>query len=195
MSYDFNPATNPDACRKIAAVLTCPKANVDKYYPLLYNDLKANGLVDRFEIIIALATIAVESGTFDFSVVERRSKESCIKMYWGNPNVRKNLGNTSAEDAWNYRGRGALQLTGRYNYIKYGAKIGVDLIAHPEKASEPENAVKIFRAYFKDHGCDVWANRWAGTNEEALKTCRKKVNGGLHGYDRFKKVALALLNL
>lgn len=193
--YDFNPATNPDACRKIASILTCPQKNVDKYYPMIYSDLKANGLVDRFEIVIALATIAVESGTFDFAVIERRSKTSCIDLYWGNPNVRKNLGNTSPADAWAYRGRGGLQLTGRYNYGKYGKILGLDLLAHPELAADPVNAVKIFRAYFKDHGCDVWANKWAGTNEAALQTCRKKVNGGLHGYDRFKKVAVALLAL
>lgn len=195
MPYDFNPVTNTDVCRKIANILTCPKRNVDAYYPLLYNELKAHGLVDRFEIIVALATIAVESGTFDFVVKERRSNESCVQMYWDNLRVRKNLGNTSPTDAHRYKGRGPLQLTGRYNYNKYGKLIGVDLLANPDAACEPNNAVKIFRAYFQDHGCDVWANRWAGVNEDALKTCRKKVNGGLTHYDRFRKVAMSLLAL
>jgi len=61
----------------------------------------------------------------------------------------KGLGNTQDGDGWNYRGRGLIQLTGRYNYNKYGPLVGVDLIANPEMANDPETAVKIAVAYFK----------------------------------------------
>lgn len=42
-----------------------------------------------------------------------------------------------------YIGYGYVQLTWKVNYEKVGKLIGVDLIAHPEKALEPEIAAKI----------------------------------------------------
>lgn len=44
---------------------------------------------------------------------------------------------------WPYIGYGYVQLTWEINYRKVGKLIGVDLIAHPEKALEPDTAVKI----------------------------------------------------
>lgn len=44
---------------------------------------------------------------------------------------------------WPYIGYGYVQLTWKENYGKVGKLIGVDLIAHPEKALEPEIAAKI----------------------------------------------------
>lgn len=44
---------------------------------------------------------------------------------------------------WPYYGRGFCQLTWNYNYRAVGRKIGVDLIASPEKALEPAIAAEI----------------------------------------------------
>ena len=45
-----------------------------------------------------------------------------------------------------YFGRGFVQLTWIDNYRKLGARIGVDLVAHPELALDPANATKILFA-------------------------------------------------
>src|ERR1035437_5975070 len=44
---------------------------------------------------------------------------------------------------WPFIGRGFVQLTWRANYEKAGALIGVDLVAHPELALQPDIAAKI----------------------------------------------------
>ncbi len=44
---------------------------------------------------------------------------------------------------WPWYGRGFVQLTWRENYLKAGQKIGVDLIANPDAAMEPDNAAQI----------------------------------------------------
>lgn len=42
-----------------------------------------------------------------------------------------------------YYGRGYVQLTWRANYAKQGARLGVDLVAHPDLAMVPANAAAI----------------------------------------------------
>jgi putative chitinase len=42
-----------------------------------------------------------------------------------------------------YYGRGYCQLTHDYNYLRFSKLTGVDIYQHPEKACEPDTAVKI----------------------------------------------------
>lgn len=59
--------------------------------------------------------------------------------------LAKALGNTPEKDGdgYRYRGRGYVQITGRANYAKAGKKLGVDLIANPEAALNPDIAARI----------------------------------------------------
>jgi hypothetical protein len=54
-------------------------------------------------------------------------------------------GNTCAGDGPRFCGRGYVQLTWKNNYAKAGAECGVDLIADPELALQPDVAAKIMR--------------------------------------------------
>ncbi|WP_258045773.1 glycoside hydrolase family 19 protein [Mycobacterium kansasii] len=51
---------------------------------------------------------------------------------------RADLGHTQAGDGPRYKGRGAIQVTGRYNYTKMSKDLGVDFVDHPELAA-PRN--------------------------------------------------------
>ncbi|MDP2023788.1 MAG: glycoside hydrolase family 19 protein [Hydrogenophaga sp.] len=66
---------------------------------------------------------------------------------WG----KARLGNTEAGDAFTFRGRGYMQLTGRSNYTDSGQKLGLDLVRHPELAANQQNAERIAVQYWKDN--------------------------------------------
>lgn len=61
------------------------------------------------------------------------------------PAIARDLGNTTVGDGAKYAGRGYVQLTGRRNYAKASAELGIDLVASPDRAMEPEIAAQIMR--------------------------------------------------
>lgn len=73
---------------------------------------------------------------------------------------RKDLGNYVPNDGPKYIGRGIIQLTGRINYNKFGSRVGVDLVNHPERAKEPPTSVKIALEYWKDKNLNSQADVW-----------------------------------
>ncbi|UVD32192.1 endolysin [Vibrio phage phiKT1028] len=62
------------------------------------------------------------------------------------------LGNTdSPNDGWLYRGRGLVQLTGKDNYERAGADLGLDIVNNPKMVSEdPETMAKTAIWFFKN---------------------------------------------
>lgn len=62
-----------------------------------------------------------------------------------NPALAKRLGNTQPGDGARFAGRGYPQMTGRGNYTKAGAKLGVDLVGNPDLAMRPDIAAEIMR--------------------------------------------------
>jgi len=75
-----------------------------------------------------------------------------------------------------YFGRGLIQLTGKYNYDKYGKLIGVDLLADGDRALIPKNSYKIASTYLK-------LKTFKHVNNNDLRKARKSVNGGTRGVD------------
>ncbi len=90
---------------------------------------------------------------------------------------RADLGNTQPGDGVRYKGRGPLQITGRANYRRYGAKIGIDLERHPEVAGLPSVGLHTSLVYWQDRGINALADA------DDIIGVTKKVNGGLNGID------------
>ncbi|MEM5427212.1 glycoside hydrolase family 19 protein [Cupriavidus oxalaticus] len=109
---------------------------------------------------------------------EGATAEAMYGGTWG----AKNLGNTEAGDGAKFKGRGFTQLTGRANYTAAAKATGLDLVNHPELASDPANAARIAMWY--------WRSRQgladAGKAGDVLATT-KKINGGTNGLDDRKE--------
>ena len=66
-----------------------------------------------------------------------------------NPKAVK-LGNVNPGDGAKYKGRGYIQLTGRYNYSKAGEALGLPLEQKPELVEKPEVAAKVAVWFWKN---------------------------------------------
>jgi putative chitinase len=85
------------------------------------------------------------------------------------------MGNNEPGDGYKYRGRGYIQLTGKENYEKAGAALGLDLVNHPDLAKEPKVASKIATWY--------WETRVPESARENVKAATKAVNGKYNGLE------------
>jgi putative chitinase len=90
------------------------------------------------------------------------------------------MGNGPAEsgEGWLYRGRGLKQLTGKDNYTRCGAALGLDLVGNPDLLLEPMAAARSAGWFWKANNLSAFAD----AND--IKGMTKKINGGLIGYEQ-----------
>jgi len=99
------------------------------------------------------------------------------------------MGNGSAEtgEGWKYRGRGLKQLTGKDNYARCGAYLGLDLVGNPDQLLEPLPAARSAGWFWKTNNLSTFAD--AGD----IKGMTKKINGGFIGLEDREKRYRAVL--
>lgn len=88
---------------------------------------------------------------------------------------RVDLGNTQPGDGPRFKGRGPIQLTGRANYRRAGASIGIDLEKDPRRASDADVGFRVAGWYWKTHGLNLLAD--AGKFDAITRA----INGGTNG--------------
>jgi predicted chitinase len=166
---------------QICQVLGAPRANVATFWPAILAALEAEQLADRLTAIAVIATVGVETGSF--APIHEIGTPERFEQLYGN---RPDLGNIEAGDGARYHGRGFIQLTGRANYRAYGRALGVALEDEPDLALDPAIAARVLVQYFKDRAIEQDARR------RDWEMVRRKVNGGLNGWPRFKEIIDAL---
>lgn len=157
------------------------KERVDVYLPLLLQFMELTHIDNKQRVAAFLATIGHESARFKYT-----EEIASGKKYEG----REDLGNLISGDGPKYKGRGLIQITGRYNYEHLSIDYGEDFINFPEKLAEPYYAVMS--------ACWFWNRKYlnAIADEGDFKKLTKKVNGGLNGWeDRLHIYNRALLIL
>jgi putative chitinase len=94
---------------------------------------------------------------------------------------RMGNGNEASGDGWKYRGRGALQLTGKANY-----KAFADYLGKPEIMENPDLVATTYAfdsaMFFFDKN-KLWSICDQGVNDAAILALTKRINGGTHGLD------------
>lgn len=155
--------------------------NIEANLPHVLAGLRARGLADRQMGLMALATIRAETEGF-VPISEFKSRYNTRNSPFDLYEFKDGLGNTQAGDGPKFKGRGFVQLTGRNNYTVTGNALGIDLIGNPERANDPATAGLILAQFLKGQEGKIRRLLAAGN----LKEARKAVNGGTHGYARFK---------
>lgn len=107
---------------------------------------------------------------------------------------RMGNGDEKSGDGWKYRGRGAIQLTGKNNYLAFSKHIG-----DPEVMTNPDLVATKYSFesamfFFETNG--LWAICDKGVDDATILALTKRINGGTHGLDdrkdKTKKYAVML---
>ena len=97
---------------------------------------------------------------------------------------RMGNGDEASGDGYKYRGRGAIQLTGKDNYKAFSAAINEDCVANPDLVATKYPLASA--AFFFDSN-KLWAICDKGADDATVTSVTKRVNGGTLGLsDRIK---------
>jgi putative chitinase len=94
------------------------------------------------------------------------------------PKKAKALGNTKPGDGAKYKGRGYIQLTGKYNYTKAGEALGLPLAEKPQLVEKPEVAAKVAVWFWKERVSNK------AISYDNVKDVTKGINPGLKHLDQ-----------
>jgi peptidoglycan hydrolase-like protein with peptidoglycan-binding domain len=161
-----------------------PVGNITTNLPFVLSALDSLDIGDKEMVLMALGTIRAETASF-------RPISEGISRYNTSPggrpfnlyDYRSNLGNQGPPDGASFKGRGFIQLTGRDNYTKYSANLGLgdQLVTNPDLANDPTIAGKLLALFLKDKEKPIRAAIY----EHNLADARRLVNGGSHGLPQF----------
>lgn len=199
------PTANPEAVERYTALLAYlanrPADNVIRAMAQSLAQHAPEYGQDKSDMRLAefVAQIANETGGFTRFVENLNYRAEVLVRQWpshftaaqaaaavGNPveiasrAYGGRMGNAPypSKDGWTFRGRGALQLTGRAAYRQYGALTGLPLESQPDLAADPADSVLIALAFFKA----AHVNDAIDRND--FREARRLTNGGSIGLDR-----------
>lgn len=96
---------------------------------------------------------------------------------------RIDLGNIKSGDGVRYKGRGALQTTGRDNYTQASNEAGMDFVGNPERLAEPDIGMYASVLFWNRKKINDLVLACNGNLEDSIKISTFKVNGGYRGYE------------
>jgi len=149
-----------------------PDANtaaITRYLQPLVQGMDTNGIDTPLRRAHFLAQLGHESCDL------RYSEELASGAAYEN---RADLGNTQPGDGPRFKGRGLIQITGRFNYAAYGKHKGRDFVTPPNHdllATDPELAVDVSCWFWTRHGLN------ASADADDIRTLTKVINGGYNG--------------
>jgi len=113
--------------------------------------------------------------------LSRAAQEEIANIVYGGEFGLKKLGNDKPGDGWKFRGRGAKQITGRFNYTEIGKKMALDLAATPELLENPDLGMRAACIFWKDKNCRQFADA------DDIDKLTLAINGGDNGIEDRRK--------
>ena len=119
-----------------------------------------------------------------------RNPEKIANKVYGN---RMSNGAEASGDGWKFRGRGALQLTGKSNYEAFAKYLGKpEIMDKPEMVAD-EYAFESAMFFFDKN--KLWDICDKGVNEDSMLKLTKRINGGTNGLEHRKALTIKYYNL
>lgn len=95
---------------------------------------------------------------------------------------RMNNGSEASGDGWKYRGRGFIQITGKFNYRKLSEDTGIDYVNNPDLLlTEADSMISALWFWNLRN-----LNRYADADN--IEKVTRLINGGLNGFDHRKQL-------
>lgn len=94
---------------------------------------------------------------------------------------RMGNGDIASGDGWKYRGRGALQLTGKANYEAFAKYLGNNEVLENPDLVATKYAFESAMFFFERN--KLWTICYQGINDAAILALTKRINGGTHGLE------------
>jgi putative chitinase len=94
---------------------------------------------------------------------------------------RMGNGNEASGDGWKFRGRGALQLTGKANYEAFAKYLGNNEVLENPDLVATKYSFESAMFFFERN--KLWAICDQGINDAAILALTKRINGGTHGLE------------
>ena len=155
---------------KLQAIMTtASQADITRYFQPLAVNMSTSQINTPLRMAHFLAQVGHESG--DLRYTEELASGDA---YEG----RADLGNTQAGDGPRFKGRGLIQLTGRANYVAFGASRRRDFVTGANNlllSTDANLAVDVSCWFWTNHNLNALAD------SDDLKAITKKVNGGCNG--------------
>jgi putative chitinase len=159
-------------------------ANAEKFRPYLNRYMRKYEINTPQRVMAFLSQIGHESA--NLSTTQEYASGSA---YEG----RSDLGNTNTGDGVKFKGRGLIQVTGRFNYQNVKEYFGWDVVNNPELLQEPEKATEVSAWWWSNRirggkNLNQWSDEldptksvYDGNNNYVFTEITKAINGGTNG--------------
>ena len=114
-----------------------------------------------------------------------RKPEKIASRVYGN---RMGNGDEESSDGWKYRGRGALQLTGKNNYTAFAKYLDNPEILNNPDLVATEYAFESAMFFFDKN--NLWSICDKGIDSNTITKLTRRINGGTNGLDHRKLLTL-----
>lgn len=204
---------------QLAAAIGCTRARAEKWHHYLVAAMAKFNIVTVNEMASFIAQLSHESAKFSRLEENLNYSADGLAKTWpsrykdrqtGKPNQLAQLlgrrpeaianncyanrmgnGDPASGDGWRYHGRGPIQLTGKYNYLRCGKAIGIDLVKNPEALLHPEAGTLAAGWFWQTNGLTEVDDDFDQLRETKI------INGGANGLaerEALFKQALSALN-
>lgn len=153
-----------------------PEDKAREYLPHLNSAMAEAGITTPKRQAAFLAQIAHES--IELTDFVENGRRAYFDKYEPGTEIGENLGNTQPGDGYRYRGRGAIQLTGRDNYRRAGTALNLPLEEQPDRADDPDVAFRTAGWFWNSKDLNEYADA------ENFREITRRINGGTNGLEK-----------